>query len=231
MDFTVLLDLLVTVVAALLCIMLHECAHGVVAYWLGDKTAKQAGRLSLNPVKHIDLVGLIMLAVAKVGWAKPVPVNPNNFKNPKLGMAITAAAGPLCNVLLALLAMIFASIANLCYQIQGGQWLYYISYFFTYVGILSCGLAAFNIIPIPPLDGSKILAMVLPTRAYNVWMRYERYGMLLLIALVFFLPRLFNGASPLDTMVEGLWRGLWQLAKYPVKGVMSLLYPGVPIVY
>lgn len=231
LNFGVIIDLLITVAAALICIILHECAHGLVALWLGDKTAKQAGRLSLNPIKHIDIVGLIMLAVAKVGWAKPVPINPNNFKRPKLGMAVTAAAGPVCNILLALAAMVISGISNLCYQIQGGEWLYYVAYFFFYVAVISCGLAAFNIIPIPPLDGSKILAMVLPQRAYVVWMRYERYGILLLIALVFFSGELFGAASPLDTIIYGLYDGLWQIAKYPVKAVMSLLYPDVPIRY
>lgn len=231
LDFSVLLELLLTVAAALLCIMLHECAHGIVAYWLGDPTAKQAGRLTLNPIKHIDIVGLIMLAVAKVGWAKAVPVNPNNFKRPKLGMAITALAGPLCNVLLAFVAMIIGATVDLCDQINGGQWLHYVSYFFMYVCTLSCGLAVFNLIPIPPLDGSKVLAMVLPNRAYRVWMRYEHFGMILLIALVFLLPRLLPGASPLSSAIGGLWKGLWMIAKYPVKGIMTLLYPDVPILY
>lgn len=231
LDFSVLLELLITVAAALLCIMLHECAHGIVAYWLGDPTARQAGRLTLNPIKHIDIIGLIMLAVAKVGWAKAVPVNPNNFKRPKLGMAITAFAGPLCNVLLAFVTIIVAAITDLCYQINGGQWLYYVSYFFMYAGMLSCGLAVFNLIPIPPLDGSKILAMVLPERTYRVWMRYEHFGMILLIALVFFLPKLIPGISPLDSAISGLWSGLWSIAQYPVKWIMTLLYPNVPILY
>lgn len=231
LDFGVVIDLLMTVAAALVCIILHECAHGLVALWLGDKTAKQAGRLTLNPIKHVDIIGLIMLAVAKVGWAKPVPVNPNNFKHPRLGMAVTAAAGPLCNILLALVTMIFFAVAELCYQIRGGDWLCYIARFLFYVTVISCGLAAFNIIPIPPLDGSKILAVVLPPKAYAVWMRYERYGMVLLIGLVLLSEELFGNASPLDTVIYGLFNGLLQVAKYPVKAIMSLIYPGFPIQY
>ena len=99
LDWSVPIRLLLSVLPALICITLHECAHGYAAYRLGDDTAKRAGRLTLNPIKHIDIVGLIMLVTLHFGWAKPVPVNMNRFKDPKQGMALTAAAGPLANLL------------------------------------------------------------------------------------------------------------------------------------
>ena len=101
LDFSRVIDLLVSALAALLCICVHESAHGLSALWLGDPTAKNSGRISLNPFHHVDLVGLAMLAIAHVGWAKPVQIDPRYFKNPKLGMALTALAGPVSNFLLA----------------------------------------------------------------------------------------------------------------------------------
>ena len=110
MDWWGLLTLLVSAVAALLCITLHELSHGFVAWRLGDPTAKQAGRLTLNPIKHLDLAGLAMMLIAKVGWAKPVPVDMRYFKHPKQGMALTALAGPAANFLTALAATAIASL-------------------------------------------------------------------------------------------------------------------------
>ena len=105
LDWSVPVQLLLSVLPALICITLHECAHGMTAYMLGDDTAKRAGRLSLNPIKHIDVLGLVMLVVFRFGWAKPVPVNMNNFRNPKQGMALTAAAGPLANLVISIIAL------------------------------------------------------------------------------------------------------------------------------
>ena len=103
LDWSVLTNLLLSIIPALVCITLHELAHGYVAYRLGDDTAKRAGRLTLNPLKHIDIMGLAMMVIFKFGWAKPVPVNMWKFKNPKKGMAITAAAGPLSNIIIAVI--------------------------------------------------------------------------------------------------------------------------------
>ena len=166
---------------------MHESAHGLAALALGDPTAKQQGRISLNPLRHVDLVGLVMLAVAHVGWAKPVRIDPRYFKNPKAGMALTALAGPVSNFLLAFLT---GFVAALCYfgseLHSGSKLLYYLFEFFYTTTIISCGLGVFNLIPISPLDGSKVLYAFLPERAYFTLMRYERYGMFLLIALVMF---------------------------------------------
>lgn len=175
----------ILVCASLLCITLHETCHGLVAYWLGDPTAKRMGRLTLNPLKHVDISGLLMMALFRFGWAKPVPIDMRRFKNPKAGMALTALAGPVSNVLLAFAAAICYLLCMGFYTREQKTALYVLGLFFGYVEVLSAGLAVFNIIPIPPLDGSKVLFALLPPKAYNWLMRYEKYGMFVLMALLF----------------------------------------------
>ena len=185
LDFSRLVELLISALAAVLCICVHESAHGLSALWLGDPTAKNSGRISLNPFHHVDLVGLAMLAIAHVGWAKPVQIDPRYFKNPKLGMALTALAGPVSNFLLAFVTGFIAYLGYYGYiRHPDNQALFYLFLFFYYNTFISCGLGVFNLIPIPPLDGSKVLYSFLPERFYWKLMRYERYGMFLLIALV-----------------------------------------------
>lgn len=184
LDFGSLLDMLKRLAAVLLCLTVHETCHGLAAYALGDPTARRAHRLSLNPLRHIDWFGLLMMFAAGFGWAKPVPVDPNFFKKPKQGMALTALAGPVSNFLLAFLMLFAAKII-----FSGASWTQTNEAIFDLmltVAVLSIGLGLFNLVPIPPLDGSKVLFSVLPDRAYDQLMRYERYGMLLLFALVFF---------------------------------------------
>ncbi len=202
--FDSVLSALLIVAASLLCIVVHETSHGLVAWWLGDPTAKNAGRLTLNPLRHLDIVGLIMMAVLRFGWAKPVPVDMRNFKNPKAGMALTAAAGPLSNILLALAALFAQAVLLLLYYRHGGAGLALAVEFLQYVAVISAGLAVFNLFPISPLDGSKVLFALLPQSAYRTLMRYERYGMLLLIVAMFagWLNR------PLTFLRDGLLRGL-----------------------
>ena len=175
----------VLVAASLLCITFHETCHGLAAYKLGDNTAKRMGRLSLNPLKHVDLMGLIMMALFRFGWAKPVPVDMRNFKNPKAGMALTALAGPVSNVVLAYAAVVLCNFVMFLADRLGSTWLLLaLAQFFVYVEIISAGLAVFNVFPIPPLDGSKVLFALLSDRAYDWLMRYEKYGMGLLMALL-----------------------------------------------
>ena len=184
LDFGSLLSMVTRLAAVLLCLTVHESCHGLAAYALGDPTARREHRLSLNPLRHIDWFGLLMMFVAGFGWAKPVPVNPNYFKKPKQGMALTALAGPVSNFLLALLMLLPARIfCDVAAYSEANQ---RILDFLLMVALLSIGLGLFNLLPIPPLDGSKVLFAVLPDGAYNQLMRYERYGMLLLFALVFF---------------------------------------------
>lgn len=184
LDFGSMLDMVLRLAAVLLCLTVHETCHGLAAYALGDPTARRAHRLSLNPLRHIDWFGLLMMFAAGFGWAKPVPVNPNYFKKPKQGMALTALAGPVSNFLLALLTLLAARI--FCDVAAYSETNQRILDFLLMVAVLSIGLGLFNLAPIPPLDGSKVLFAVLPDRAYDWLMRNERYGMLLLFALVFF---------------------------------------------
>ena len=183
------------VLAALISIPMHESAHGLTALWLGDDTARRARRISLNPLRHIDPIGLVMMAVMHIGWAKGVPVDMRRFKNPKAGMALTAAAGPISNLLLGFLAAFAYCLSYLLaptevklmwwgYEKAAGLTYYLIEFFYVLM-LLNAGLAVFNLIPISPLDGSKILAIVLPKKYYGLLMRYERYGFLILIALSF----------------------------------------------
>lgn len=193
MNWESLVDTLLTAVAALLCLTVHELCHGAVAYRLGDPTAKNAGRLTLNPIRHIDPLGLLLLITAHVGWAKPVPVDPRYFKDPKRGMALTALAGPVSNFLL---AWVFLLLANGAMHLGNllpwslPEWvflaLYYLLDFLVIAAIVSVGLGVFNLFPIPPLDGSKILFSFFPDKVYYTVLRYERYVMLLMLAAVWF---------------------------------------------
>ncbi len=172
--------------AALLAIIFHEISHGYVAYLLGDRTAKNSGRLSLNPIQHMDPLGLLCMIIFGFGWAKPVPVNPYFFKNRKLGMALVSIAGPVSNLLMAVLSMSVILAVSL-FDIESRALLGALNVvleFFLVFAILNIGLAVFNLIPVPPLDGSKILFSLLPRRAYSFILKYERYGMLILLVLV-----------------------------------------------
>ena len=182
LDFGTLRDAAVQLLAVLFCLTVHETCHGLAALALGDPTAKRQHRLSLNPLRHIDWFGLLMMLVAGFGWARPVPVNPNYFKKPRQGMALTALAGPASTLLLALLLLIPARLIYTYahYSVFNQTALD----FLTSTAALSIGLGLFNLIPIPPLDGSKVLAVLLPERAYRWLMRYERFGIFALWLLV-----------------------------------------------
>ena len=164
LDFTSLGSAALRAAAVLLCLSVHETCHGLAALVLGDPTAKARHRLSLNPLRHIDWLGLALMFVAGFGWAKPVPVNPNYFKKPKQGMAVTALAGPASNFLLALLAMLISRLIYL-YAPYNPVWQTVFDFCLYTVAPLSIGLGLFNLLPLPPLDGSKVLAMFLPDRA------------------------------------------------------------------
>lgn len=218
MNWESLVDTLLTAVAALLCLTVHELCHGAVAYRLGDPTAKNAGRLTLNPIRHIDPLGLLLLITAHVGWAKPVPVDPRYFKDPKRGMALTALAGPASNFLLAWVFLLLASLLLRVFSLAA-PWQLYVLIFLVNAALLSIGLGVFNLFPIPPLDGSKILFSFLPDKIYYTILRYERYIMLLLLALVWF--GVFSG--PLSTLMLWVLRGLCFLSGLPFDSALLLL--------
>lgn len=179
------IELLYTLPAILLAIVLHECAHGLVSVWMGDDTPRRQGRLSLNPLHHIDLMGVVCLALFKIGWAKPVQVNPRAYKNGKWGMVLVALAGPVTNFLLAFLACIlYVLLWKNLFFFGTGFVVESVYYILLNIISINLGLGVFNLIPIPPLDGSKVLGAVLPEKYYFRYMRYERYGSLILIGLI-----------------------------------------------
>ncbi len=165
------------------CMPIHELAHGWVANLLGDDTAKRQGRLTFNPIAHLNPIGTLMIFLFGIGYANPVPINPNNFKKPKQGMALTALAGPLSNLLLGFVSITF------CFAISrfaGASGLASsIAQFFYFSAYVNVTLAVFNLLPIPPLDGSKVLASVLPYKVYYKYMQYERYVMIAVMVLLF----------------------------------------------
>ena len=177
-----LLTALQQLLGVLLCLTVHETCHGLAAYALGDPTAKAMHRLSFNPLHHIDWLGLAAMLVCGFGWAKPVPVDMRYFKNPRTGMAVTALAGPASNFALSLLLLFLASL--LVRFGSASAFTLWLLSFLLITAQLSIGLGLFNLIPIPPLDGSKVLFALLPPKAYMTLMRYERFGMLVLLLAV-----------------------------------------------
>ena len=183
LDVSSLTDAVLRVAAVFLCLTVHETCHGLAALALGDPTAKSMHRLSLNPLHHIDWLGLALMFTVGFGWAKPVPVNPNYFRKPKQGMAVTALAGPVSNLLLAVLFLGIGKVIYLYAPYSAGMNVFFEWCLFT-VAPMSVGMGLFNLIPIPPLDGSKVLAVLLPERAYRWLVRYERFGIFALWLLV-----------------------------------------------
>lgn len=197
MDFLSIINLGVSVLIAL---VLHELAHGFVSYKLGDPTPKIQGRLTLNPLAHIDPVGFLCLFICGFGWAKPVCINYDNYKNKKFGTALVSLAGPCMNFIIALFAAFglkFCSVLGVPQLIN----------FFYILFSINVGLGVFNLIPFPPLDGSKILASVLPNKYYDTWMYLERYGFIILMVLLFFnilTPILSIGTGLISNLIFGI---------------------------
>jgi len=227
MNITHILDIVLSLVAIFTAIILHEVAHGYVAFRLGDPTAKARGRLSLNPLAHIDPIGTILVPIFLLivhspflfGWAKPVPINPNYFRNPFKGMLYVAVAGPAMNIALALAATVVGRVAliaipdtllffNHTFAANLVQALVYLLGIFVIYNII---LAVFNMIPIPPLDGSRVLTYFLPPGGRRVMLTLERYGFLILIAIIY-----LGGFQALFNLMSGIWQGLlgsrWLLA-------------------
>ncbi len=237
---------LLSAIAALIALTVHEYCHGYAAYKMGDDTAKNMGRLTLNPLKHLDIYGAICMVLFHVGWAKPVPINSRNFKDPKKGFAITAAAGPLSNLILGFISaflylLVFALVKDMAFESKNV--LYHIInntliFLFLFHSI-NIGLGLFNLLPIPPFDGSRLLFVVLPPKTYFKVMRYERkiylavliwllagdtvarfIRMIPLVAgspVLYWLAGIFSLSGMLGTViswVSDLMIGFWQLIPF-----------------
>ncbi|MBQ9748473.1 MAG: site-2 protease family protein [Clostridia bacterium] len=204
-----LVVILLSIPGVFLALSVHECAHGYMSWRLGDPTARNLGRLTLNPIKHIDPIGLICMILFRFGWAKPVPINARYYKKPRRDMVLVAAAGPVSNLLMSLVAVVMLHLVYLLYSLKTGAASFYMLWygamtvtpfdmdgvtkfvfllfiFLQQFAMLNVSLAVFNLIPIPPLDGSKIIYMFLPTKAYFSIVRYENVIRIVFFALLFF---------------------------------------------
>lgn len=170
-------ELLLLVPVLVFAFTIHELCHGLMAYMLGDSTAKRDGRLSLNPIRHIDPLGMLLILLVGFGWAKPVMVNPHNLKNPKIDMALIAIAGPISNFIMAFISLLIWH--PLFFSVMNTQ--SYVTQVLITFASINVMLGVFNLIPIPPLDGSKVLAGLLPDNLYYKFSHLGRYGMIILI--------------------------------------------------
>ncbi len=205
-----LLDILINVPITLIALTGHELAHAWVSTKLGDPTPRLNGRLTLNPLAHLDLVGTLLMIFTGFGWAKPVMVDPRYYKNQKRGMALTAAAGPLANLVMAFLSLLIYSVIFVISQKFAPGMTGAVSAAGTIFGALAVRnlcFMVFNIIPIPPLDGSKVLGLFLPDRTYYAMLRYERYSMILIAVLS--LTGFFSGI--IGTGVNAFMNGIMRL--------------------
>lgn len=182
--------LVARVLAFATAIPFHEAAHAFVSDKLGDPSAREQGRLSLNPLRHLDPFGFLAMLIIGVGWAKPVTVHPERYKNPRVGMAITAVAGPLSNLLLAYVNVLLFKAVSYSYAVFGGggqpAWLTAVTTVLYLLAIININLAVFNMLPIPPFDGSRLFGLLLPEKLYFRVMKYERIIMFAVLILVWF---------------------------------------------
>ena len=211
---SILIGLCASIFVVFCTLPIHEFAHAFVADKLGDPTPRRQGRLTLNPLAHLDLWGCLMIVLVGFGYARPVSVNMRNFKNPKAGMALVALAGPLSNLIMAFLFLVLRIVALLYVQ---GSFSDVLNIFFSYAALINVSLAVFNILPIPPLDGSRIATALLPNEVYFKIMQYERYIMIALFVL------LLTGAltTPLNFLSEALFNALNRLALLPFQGLIG----------
>lgn len=214
MDTNTIIRLLLMVPIAIISLSVHESAHGYVSYKLGDPTARNLGRITMNPLKHFDILGFICMVLFGVGWAKPVPINPRYYKNPRVGMAISAAAGPISNLILGFIGVVgyessYLWLVNTHMQGPFYYVAYIVSLFFYLFAIRNIGLAIFNLIPVPPFDGSRILYVFLPPKYYFGIMKYEQFIMIGMMVL--FYIGVFD--TPLLVLTKGLYNGMTSIVE------------------
>ncbi|MBR3878497.1 MAG: site-2 protease family protein [Clostridia bacterium] len=223
-----IINLLLLIPVIIISLSVHEAAHGYMAYRMGDRTAYNCGRVTLNPAKHLDPMGSLCMLVFGYGWAKPVPINARNFRNPKYGMAYTAIAGPISNILLGIIGTILYAVVNfLLYyfwaDIAGNEFLANvlraILTLLFYLGYMNFVLAIFNLIPIPPFDGSRFFSLFLPAKTYFAMMKYERYIMVGILVFMIVCSRLFN-FSPFGWLAEKLF----DLVYEPITKLLLLIF-------
>lgn len=202
------LSLIISIPGLLLAITIHEFAHGYAAYLMGDRTAKYDGRLSLNPLRHLDPIGALCMLFFRFGWAKPVPINPYNFKKQRLGVITVSLAGPFANFILGFLSCIIYYLLVFLPQ-SGSAILEFAKSIVLYSTFMNTGLMIFNLIPIPPLDGSKVLMEFLPPRAKYSMYRYERYFGIILLLVVY-----LGTLTPILSTLQGYVLSFYEFVSY-----------------
>lgn len=207
---TSFLEILQTLIAVLVAITFHEFAHGYASYKMGDPTPKETGRLSLNPFRHLDFFGTICLMIVHFGWAKPVQVNPYYYKNRKKGMVIVALAGPMMNFFIMSISIFVMGVILKVTGGYGGDFIIFMFDLFSLLAVINLSLGVFNLIPIPPLDGSKIVGAILPEDKYFKYMRSSRFGYFLLLIVLYF--DVLRG--PLNTVIMWIYNSVWYVVSF-----------------
>jgi len=200
LNTSMLLELLPKAIVLFTAMPIHECAHGYAAHKLGDNTARDQGRLTLNPFAHLDPIGSLMILVAGFGWARPVPIDTRRFAHPRRDMALSALAGPLSNLMLALLTIIVCKLlytTGLLYRYEAVPVIYFVM---LQIVLINLSLAVFNLLPMPPLDGFKVFGSLLPDKAY-FWVLQREHYVSMIILLIVIVPNVLNFTSPVGFII------------------------------